>query len=87
MARQSSFQYPGSVYHNMARGDGGKRIFVGKEHHLSFLHCLGQVCGSHGWQIHAWVLMGNHLHLRLETPESNLSAGKRVLLGTFRQAW
>ena len=71
----------------MARGDGGKRIFAGKEDHESFLHWLERVCQSHGWRVHAWVLMGNHFHLLLETPEPNLSAGMRVLLGTFSQAW
>jgi REP element-mobilizing transposase RayT len=52
-----------------------------------FLHWLGRVCKSHGWRVHAWVLMGNHFHLLLETPEPNLSAGMRVLLGTYSQAW
>ena len=87
MARPPRFQYPGAVYHVMARGDGGKRIFVGKEDHESLLHWLERVCQSHGWRVHAWVLMGNHFHLLLETPEPNLSAGMRVLLGTFSQAW
>ena len=44
----------------MVLGDGGKRIFVGEEDHESFLHWLEQVCRSHGWFVHAWVLMGNH---------------------------
>ena len=26
MARQLRFQYPGAVYHVMARGDGGKQL-------------------------------------------------------------
>ena len=87
MARQLRFQYPGAVDHGMARGDGGKQLFLGKEDHESFRHWLEQVCGSHGWRIHAWVLMGNHFHLLLETPEANLAAGMRVLLGAFSQAW
>jgi REP element-mobilizing transposase RayT len=87
MARPHRFEYPGAVYHVMARGDGGKRIFIGQEDHESFLYWLERVCGSHGWRVHAWVLMGNHFHLLLETPEANLSAGMRVLLGTFSQAW
>jgi REP element-mobilizing transposase RayT len=87
MARQLRFQYSGAVYHVMARGDGGKQLFLGKEDHESFRHWLEQVCGSHGWRIHAWVLMGNHFDLLLETPEANLAAGMRVLLGTFSQAW
>jgi putative transposase len=87
MARPPRFQYPGAVYHVMARGDGGKGIFVRKEDHESFLHWLERVCQRHGWRVHAWVLMGNHFHLLLETPEANQSAGMRVLLGTFREAW
>lgn len=87
MARPPRFEYPGAVYHVMARGDGGKQIFLGREDCESFLHWLGRVCRSHGWRVHAWVLMGNHFHLLLETPEPNLSAGMRVLLGTFSQAW
>jgi putative transposase len=71
----------------MARGDGGKMIFVEKEDHLAFLHGLGRVCGSHGWRVHAWVLMGNHFHLLLETPEANLVSGMRLLLGSFGQGW
>lgn len=71
----------------MARGDGGKTIFSGREDHESFLYWLERVCGSHGWRVHAWVLMGNHFHLLLETPEANLSSGMRVLLGGFGQAW
>ena len=59
MARQPRFEYPSAVYHVMARGDGGKRIFVGKDDHESFLYWLERVCTSHGWRVHAWVLMGN----------------------------
>ena len=83
MSRQLRFQYPGAVYQIMARGDGGKQLFLGKEDHWAFLHWLEQVCGSHGWRVHAWVLMGNHFHLLLE----NLAAGMRVLLGKFSQSW
>ncbi len=25
-----------------------------------------------GWRVHAWVLMSNHYHLLIETPEANL---------------
>lgn len=87
MARPLRFVYPGAVYHVMARGDGGKAIFIEKGDHLLFLHWLGRVCGSHGWRVHAWVLMGNHFHLLLETPEPNLVSGMGILLGSFGQGW
>lgn len=41
---------------------------------------LNEVGGSHGWRLHARVLMGNHFHLLLETPEANLVSGMRFLL-------
>lgn len=71
----------------MARGDGGKAVFEGDDDRKAFLFRLGQVCGSHGWRIHAWVLMSNHFHLLLETPEPNLVTGMKWLLGTFSQGW
>jgi hypothetical protein len=53
MARPLRFQYPGAVYHVMARGDGGKFIYESKDDSLPFLDWLGRVCESHGWRIHA----------------------------------
>ena len=34
MARPLRFEYPGAVYHIMARGDGGKSLFIDEEDHL-----------------------------------------------------
>jgi hypothetical protein len=68
MARPPRFEYPGAIYHVMARGDGGQRIFLGKEDCQSYLHGLERVCQSHGWRVHAWVLMGNLIR-RGTTPE------------------
>lgn len=87
MARPLRFVYPGAIYHVMARGDGGKDIFLVDEDRLLFLHWLGTVCESHGWRVHAWVLMSNHFHLLLETPEPNLVSGMKLMLGSFGQAW
>jgi REP element-mobilizing transposase RayT len=43
--------------------------------------------GRFGWRVHAWVLMGNHFHVLLETPEPNLVAGMKWVLGVFSQGW
>ena len=87
MARPTRFQYPGAVYHVMARGDGGKVVFETDDDRKAFVFRLAQVCESHGWRIHAWVLMGNHFHLLLETPQANLVSGMKYLMGTFSQGW
>jgi putative transposase len=87
MARALRIEYPGAVYHVMARGDGGKRIFETDEDHFAFLARLEEACESHGWRVHAWVLMSNHFHLLLETTQANLVGGMKWLLGVFSQAW
>jgi len=46
---------------------------------------LGEVCGQTGWRIHAYVLMSNHYHFLLETPEPNLVAGMKWFQGTYTQ--
>jgi REP element-mobilizing transposase RayT len=71
----------------MARGDGGKAVFEDDRDRADFISRLAKTCESHGWRIHAWVLMGNHFHLLLETPEPNLVVGMKRLLGSFSQAW
>jgi hypothetical protein len=43
MARQLRFVYPGAVYHVMARGDGGKKLFLTDSDHLLFLGPAGSV--------------------------------------------
>ena len=87
MARQARFQYHGALYHLMARGNGGDAVFVTDDDRKVFLHRLGQVCESHGWRVHAWVLMDNHFHLLVETPQPNLVTGMKWLLSIYSQGW
>jgi hypothetical protein len=76
--RPLRFQYPGAVYHVMARGDGGDAVFETDDDRKAFLSRLGEVCGSHGWRIHVWLLMSNHFHLLLETPAGEWGDGDEV---------
>ena len=41
MARALRFQYPGAVYHVMARGDGGRTVFENKDDCEVFLNRMG----------------------------------------------
>ncbi|MFZ9936912.1 MAG: hypothetical protein ACO3JG_07600 [Luteolibacter sp.] len=50
------FQYPGAIYHVMARGDGGKAILE-TDDRLVFLKRLRETCASCGWRVHARVLV------------------------------
>jgi putative transposase len=82
MARPLRIQYPGAVYHVMARGSRGQAIFGDNTDRKVFLEALGESCEKTGWRIHAYVLMANHYHLLAETPETNLVAGMKWLQGT-----
>ncbi len=85
MPRAIRHEYAGAVYHAMCRGNNGQDIFVNDDGRRLFLSTLGEVCGQTGWRIHAYVLMSNHYHLLLETPEPNLVAGMKWFQGTYTQ--
>ena len=67
----------------MSRGNRQEPIFLDDRDHNCFLDAIGEACSRTGWRIHAYVLMGNHYHLLLETPEPNLVDGMRWLQGTY----
>jgi len=83
MARQIRIEYPGAMYHVMARGNRRERIYHDEDDRRSFLKTLSEVCEMTGWRIHAWVLMDNHYHLLIETPEANLVVGMQWLQNAF----
>ena len=85
MARPLRIEYPGAVYHVMSRGDRREAIFKDDRDRKLLLELLARTCRRTGWQIHAYCLMGNHFHLVVETPRSNLSAGMQWLLGSYTQ--
>ncbi len=83
MPRSLRIQYPGAFYHVMARGNGRADIFRGDADRTLFLRTLGEACGRTGWRVHAWVLMRNHYHVVLETPEPNLVEGMQWLQNAY----
>ena len=83
MARKLRIQYPGAIYHVMNRGDRRDAIFADDQDRQRFLETLAQACQKTGWQVHAYCLMRNHFHLVVETPQPNLVAGMKWLLGVY----
>lgn len=87
MARSIRIQSAGAYYHVMARGNRREVIFHDDDDRRFFLHTLGQACEMTGWRVHAWVLMSNHYHLFLQTPEPNLVAGMSWLQNTLTRRY
>jgi REP-associated tyrosine transposase len=85
MARKARVEFAGAVYHVLDRGDRREAIFRDDEDHERFLRTLGETCARTGWGVHAYVLMRNHYHLLLQTPEANLVAGMHWFQATYTQ--
>src|SRR5438552_1602691 len=83
MPRKLRIQYPGAIYHVMNRGDQRENIFKDDQDRERFLFTLGEACNKTEWQAHAYCLMRNHFHLVIETPQANLVAGMKWLLGVY----
>ena len=83
MARKIRVEYPGALYHVLNRGDRREPIFKDDRDRRTFVEALAAVCARTGWQVHAYVLMPNHFHFVVETPQPNLVAGMKWLLGTY----
>ena len=83
MPRQLRLQYPGAIYHVMSRGNRRETIFKDDQDRRRFLVTLGEACEKTGWKVHAFCLMTTHFHLVVETPQPNLVAGMKWLLGTY----
>jgi REP element-mobilizing transposase RayT len=85
MPRKPRVEFEGAVYHVVSRGNRQGAIYLDDKDCGIFLDTLDEACKRTGWRIHAYVLMGNHYHLLLETPHANLVAGMKWLQGTYTQ--
>lgn len=85
MPRKPRIEYPGAIYHVMSRGNRQEAIYLDDRDCETFINTLAEACTKTGWRVHAFVLMGNHYHLLLETPAANLVAGMKWLQGTYTQ--
>ena len=83
MPRKLRLEFAGACYHVINRGNYRRDLFAGKGAAESFQTCLFEAGEKFGWRVHAFIIMRNHFHLAVETPEPNLSAGMKWLQGTW----
>ena len=77
MGRRVRVQFAGALYHVMCRGDRREDIFYDDADRLLFLKTSWQTCDRTGFVIYSYVLMSNHYHLLVQTPEPNPVEPKR----------
>lgn len=78
MARKLRLEFSGACYHVINRGNYRRNLFADEGAAGAFERCLGEACDRFHWLIHAYVVMVNHFHLALTTPEPNLSRSDSV---------
>jgi putative transposase len=79
MARPLRIDIRGGLYHVTNRGWERRSIFTGDCDRADWLRLLDRVATRCHWEVFCWVLMQNHYHLFLRTPDANLSAGMHDL--------
>jgi putative transposase len=83
MPRKLRLEFPGACYHVINRGNYRRDIFALDKTKTAFVSCLFEACAKSGWILHSFVVMRNHFHLAVETPQGNLVAGMQWLQATF----
>jgi len=87
MARPLRLEHPGAIWHVTSRGNRRQEIYRDDADRRSFLDRLAEAVAWTRWRLHAWVLMTNHYHLIVETPEPNLARGMQRLNGAYAIAF
>jgi REP element-mobilizing transposase RayT len=65
------------------RGNYRGDVFGTEKTRLAFETCLFEACVKSNWLLHGFVVMRNHYHLAIETPDGDLVAGMQWLQATF----
>jgi putative transposase len=73
MPRRARLSLPGIPWHIIQRGNNRSACFYTDEDYYRYLDTLKEQADKHGYLIHAYVLMTNHVHLLL-TPQKEESA-------------
>jgi putative transposase len=83
MARLPRFTLPGQPQHVIVRGNNREPIFYSDADYLFYLEKLQQACEKHNCDLHAYVLMTNHVHLMI-TPNTDNGISKAMqMIGRY----
>ena len=75
MTRPLRIEYKGALYHVMSHGTGLLWIYKDIHNFKNYIDLLERVKLKYGFVFHTFILMKNHYHILLETPQGNLSRG------------
>jgi putative transposase len=85
MPRLPRLELEPGLYHVYARGNRRQPIYVDDADRRRYLKLLERVTVWARWRCLAYCLMGNHVHLLIETRIPNLGSGMQRLHGLYAQ--
>ncbi len=85
MARKPRIDFPGALFHVIARGNRRATIFHDADDYTAYLDRLERYRQRDEVTVHAYVLMTNHVHLLVETDAHPLSRTMQALQFTYSQ--
>ena len=85
MPRLARAECLAGLHHVYARGIRRSPIYVDDRDRYRYLDLLRRVIERMQWRCLSYCLMGNHMHLLIETREPNLGAGMHRLHGAYAQ--
>ena len=85
MPRGPRAEYEPGLYHVFARGNRKQPIYATETDRRRYLATLGRVTLRMRWHCLTYCLMGNHMHLLIETRDPNLGNGMHRLQGSYAQ--
>jgi putative transposase len=87
MPRPTRLDLPGLSLHVVQRGNDRKHCFFADRDYLRYLECLGELLDRFSCQLHAYVLMTNHVHLLLTPSEAGAVSRLMQSLGRQYVGW
>jgi putative transposase len=90
--RRPRIHLPGVPIHLVQRGHNREACFFADEDFLAYQEWLGEALRKTGCTLHAYVLMTNHVHLLLTSPNAEavsqlvMSLGRRYVQSRIKRA-
>jgi REP element-mobilizing transposase RayT len=85
MARRPRVDYPGGLYHVIARGNRRHDVFHDDTDRKAYLQRLQRYRDQHGFRLFAYVLMPNHVHLLIERQSVPLAKSLQGIQQSYTQ--
>jgi putative transposase len=77
----------GGIFHVTTRGNARAVVFHEPHDYEVFLKMVAKAVDRFEWLLHSFVVLPNHFHLLVETPQPNLGDGMMVLNGSYARRY